>query len=95
MDFKYRDINGEVIDDMIFISYGKECYKYKENRLYKVADMNVYRSRMSICVVKNLPNASDYAYKHRDKLMVEKRKKEGEETQKKKQKKRKKGRGES
>ncbi|XP_021916945.1 kelch-like protein 10, partial [Zootermopsis nevadensis] len=34
MDFKYRDINGEVIDDMIFISYGKECYKYKENRLF-------------------------------------------------------------
>ncbi|KDR15234.1 hypothetical protein L798_11020 [Zootermopsis nevadensis] len=95
MDFKYRDIYAEVIDDMIFvfkgyIIFGGASYKYKENRWHEVRDMNVRRSDISTCVVKNLPNASDYTYKHRDQLMVEKRKTEGGETQKKKQEKRKK-----
>ncbi|KDR04312.1 hypothetical protein L798_04874 [Zootermopsis nevadensis] len=35
----------------------------------KMTNMNGRRSWMSICVIKNLPNARDYAYKHRDKSM--------------------------
>ncbi|KDR11518.1 hypothetical protein L798_14854 [Zootermopsis nevadensis] len=80
MDFKYEHINTEVIDDMIFVisryfSNCDACFKYKENRWCKMTNMDVSRSNMSTCVVKNLPNQSDYTFKHRDKLMEEKRKK--------------------
>jgi hypothetical protein len=41
----------------------------------QAADMNVCRYGISTCVIKDLPNAGDYTYKHRGKLMEEKRKK--------------------
>ncbi|XP_021941807.1 kelch-like protein 10 [Zootermopsis nevadensis] len=78
------ELNAEVIDDKIFVICDYYDPKYffhrvasfndKENRWDKAADMNVCRSGMSTCVIENLPNASDYAYKHREKLMVEKHK---------------------
>ncbi|KDR23167.1 hypothetical protein L798_15446 [Zootermopsis nevadensis] len=72
--------NAEVIDDRIFViseCYDKKvaCFDDKENQWNSLTNMNVHKLLMSTCVIKNLPNASDYAYKHRDKLMEEKRKK--------------------
>ncbi|KDR13496.1 Kelch-like protein 10 [Zootermopsis nevadensis] len=78
MSFNIRNFNAEVIDDTIFVIGGRcngktdlsvKCCKDKENRWYPVAKMNVHRNHLSTCVIKNLPNARDYAYKHRDKLM--------------------------
>ncbi|XP_021937484.1 kelch-like protein 10 [Zootermopsis nevadensis] len=79
----YSDyLNAEVFDDTIFVIsryFDKghsesrvACFDDKENRWYQAANMNVRRSFLSTCVIKNLPNARDYAYKHRDKLMEEK-----------------------
>lgn len=31
--------------------------------------MNIYRSALSACIVKDLPNARDYVYKHRERLL--------------------------
>ncbi|KDR19666.1 Kelch-like protein 10 [Zootermopsis nevadensis] len=85
MNFHSYKLNAEVIDDTIFVIGGYydeqhylsrfACFNDKGNRWYLDVDMNVYRSQMSTCVIENLPNASDYSYKHRDKLMEEKRKK--------------------
>ncbi|XP_021938645.1 kelch-like protein 10 [Zootermopsis nevadensis] len=85
MNFYSEELDAEVIDDTIFVISGKyieyhfvshvACFNDKENRWHKAADMNICRSGMSTCVIENLPNASDYAYKHRDKLMEEKCKK--------------------
>ncbi|KDR18560.1 Kelch-like protein 10 [Zootermopsis nevadensis] len=71
-----------VIDDMIFVigkcfevvnSFSFGCFDDVKNEWYQATESNVYRFGMSICVVKNLPNAKDYAYKHRDKLKEGKR----------------------
>ncbi|XP_021917838.1 kelch-like protein 10 [Zootermopsis nevadensis] len=83
MNFYSIFLRAEVMDDTIFViggfSIGKagfsvKRYNDKENRWYQVTNMNFWRSEMSTCVIENLPNARDYAYKHRDKLMEEKRK---------------------
>ncbi|KDR11972.1 Kelch-like protein 10 [Zootermopsis nevadensis] len=84
MNFYDHQLNAEVIDDKIFVIchyynlddnlHRVACFNDKENQWDKAADMNVCRSGMSTCVIENLPNASDYAYKHREKL-IEKRKK--------------------
>ncbi|XP_021933045.1 kelch-like protein 10 isoform X2 [Zootermopsis nevadensis] len=77
--------HAEVIDDTIFVmggnfdayahlSWNVSYFDNKENQWCKVTNMNVCRYALSICVIKNLPNASDYAYKHTDKLIEEKRK---------------------
>ncbi|KDR14028.1 kelch-like protein 10 [Zootermopsis nevadensis] len=83
MNFYDYDLNAEVIDDTIFVIGGHDkkdffhvaCFNGKENQWDKVTNMNVSRSGMSTCVIENLPNTSDYSYKHNDKLMEEKRKK--------------------
>ncbi|XP_021940178.1 kelch-like protein 10 [Zootermopsis nevadensis] len=85
MNFYSDYLNAEVFDDTIFVisrysdkgHFGSRvaCFNDKENRWYQAANMNVRRSFLSTCVIKNLPNARDYAYKHRDKLMEEKCKK--------------------
>ncbi|KDR07508.1 hypothetical protein L798_02824, partial [Zootermopsis nevadensis] len=84
MTFDLVNFNAEVIDDMIFVigsrcnwksNFIVKCYKYKGDKWYRAADMNFRRYNTSTCVIKNLPNASDYAYKHRPKLMEEKREK--------------------
>ncbi|XP_021934201.1 kelch-like protein 10 [Zootermopsis nevadensis] len=72
----------QVIDDAIFAIGGfssetsscqVERFDDRRNKWYEVADMNTYRTAMSACVVKGLPNAGDYIYKHRDRLLEEKR----------------------
>ncbi|XP_021913437.1 kelch-like protein 10 isoform X3 [Zootermopsis nevadensis] len=85
MNFYARGLNTEAIDDMIFVISGYyngtdfvshvACFHDKENRWYQLAEMNVCRNFLSTCVIKNLPNASDYAYKHREKMMEEQTKK--------------------
>ncbi|XP_021937601.1 kelch-like protein 10 [Zootermopsis nevadensis] len=84
MNFYADYCNAEVIDDTIFVIGGGckgeadfcvKCYNDKEDKWYLAADMNVCRYAPSTCVIKNLPNASDYAYKQKDKLMEERRKK--------------------
>ncbi|XP_021940447.1 kelch-like protein 10 isoform X2 [Zootermopsis nevadensis] len=75
MNFYAHELNAEVIDDTIFVIGAKNIDHHfashvaylnaKENRWYQLTNTNVYRSGMSTCVIKNLPNASDYAYKHR------------------------------
>ncbi|XP_021913800.1 kelch-like protein 10 [Zootermopsis nevadensis] len=97
MNYHSTCLKAEVIDDTLFIIDGflKKCIAYsddKENRWYQAKKYNVCRFGMSICVVKDLPNAKDYAYKHTDKLMEGKRKREGGETQGKKDQKRRKRR---
>ncbi|XP_021927989.1 kelch-like protein 10, partial [Zootermopsis nevadensis] len=72
-------IKVEVIDDKIFViggSYnqGSACVDDKEIRWYQAPEMKFDRYCPSTCVIKNLPNASDYTYKLRDKLMKKKRK---------------------
>ncbi|XP_021936463.1 kelch-like protein 10 [Zootermopsis nevadensis] len=75
--------NAEVIDDMIFVIggffdkdtiFGVESFNGNGDERYQAADMNFSRYDMSTCVIKNLSNARDYAYKHRNKLLEEKRK---------------------
>ncbi|KDQ71532.1 kelch-like protein 10 [Zootermopsis nevadensis] len=71
-------LKAEVIDKLIVIcDYfdGIKIYNEEENTWYQATESNVYRFGMSICVVNNLPNAKDYVYKHRDKLVKGKRKK--------------------
>ncbi|KDR15171.1 kelch-like protein 10 [Zootermopsis nevadensis] len=77
MNFYSTDLHAEVINDMIYVIgryyeshiFVVNCYNDKEDKWYKVTNMNVCRFFASTCVIKNLPNASDYAYKHRDNLM--------------------------
>lgn len=38
-------------------------------------EMNVFRSGLSACVIKVLPNVYDYIHKHRERLIEEKRQK--------------------
>ncbi|KDR16331.1 kelch-like protein 10 [Zootermopsis nevadensis] len=83
MNFNSYNLNAEVIDDTIFViggfcrgkaDFSVKRYNDKEDKWHQVTNMNISRLLMSTCVVKNLPNARDYSYKHRDKLMEEDRK---------------------
>ncbi|XP_021929987.1 kelch-like protein 10 isoform X2 [Zootermopsis nevadensis] len=59
---------AEVIDDTIFAVGGSidknichvECFDDRRNEWYGVSNMNVHRTALSACVVKDLPNAGDY-----------------------------------
>ncbi|XP_046575253.1 LOW QUALITY PROTEIN: kelch-like protein 10 [Haliotis rubra] len=66
----------EVIDDMIFsiggfngvtTIFNVECYDASTDEWYDATDMNLYRSALSACVVKGLPNVQDFIHKERDK----------------------------
>ncbi|XP_023217171.1 uncharacterized protein LOC111619637 [Centruroides sculpturatus] len=72
----------EVIDDMIFAIGGYngesiicqvECYSEATSQWYEATDMNIFRSALAACIIKNIPNTTDYIHKHRDKLLEEKR----------------------
>ncbi|KDR20175.1 Kelch-like protein 10 [Zootermopsis nevadensis] len=73
----------QVIDDIFAIGgfnsetsiCQMECFDHRRNEWYEVADMNTHRTELSACVVKGLPNAKDYIYKHRDMLLEEERQK--------------------
>lgn len=52
--------------------YGAEPINKIPSR-YEATDMNIYRSALSACVLSGLPNLREYIYKHRDRLMEEKR----------------------
>ncbi|KDR21753.1 kelch-like protein 10 [Zootermopsis nevadensis] len=76
-----KDFNAEVADDMIFVIgghdgefiFGVECFNDMEYERYWEGEMNVCRSWMSTCVIKDLPNVKDYIYKNRYRLLEEKR----------------------
>ncbi|XP_061180400.1 kelch-like protein 10 isoform X2 [Saccostrea echinata] len=64
----------ELLDDMIFAIggfngvttiYSVECYDSTTDEWYDAANMNLYRSALSACVVKELPNVEDYMDKER------------------------------
>ncbi|CAG5125052.1 unnamed protein product [Candidula unifasciata] len=64
----------EIIDDMLFAIGGfngvttifnVECYDSNADEWYDATDMNLYRSALSACVVKGLPNVRDYIYQNR------------------------------
>ncbi|XP_050419085.1 kelch-like protein 10 [Patella vulgata] len=59
----------EVIDDMVFAIGGfngvttifnVECYDSTSDEWYDATDMNLYRSALSACVVRGLPNVEQY-----------------------------------
>merc|ERR1712178_467711 len=65
----------EVIDDMVFAiggfngvttSYNVECYDPSADEWYDCTDMNIYRSALSACVVKGLPNVRDFIHQERE-----------------------------
>uniref|UniRef100_A0A2C9JWS5 BTB domain-containing protein n=1 Tax=Biomphalaria glabrata TaxID=6526 RepID=A0A2C9JWS5_BIOGL len=65
----------EVIDDMMFVIggfngettiYNVECYDSQSNEWYNATDMNLYKSALSACVVRDLPDVRDYVYKKAD-----------------------------
>ncbi|KDR22183.1 Kelch-like protein 10 [Zootermopsis nevadensis] len=67
-----RYFNVEMIDTHIVICdcYDvSEIYNEEERKWYQASKCNFCRYGMSICVVKDLPNAKDYAYKHTSKLI--------------------------
>ncbi|CAL1537583.1 unnamed protein product [Lymnaea stagnalis] len=62
----------EVIDDMLFVIggfngettiYNVECYDSQSNEWYNATDMNLYKSALSACVVRDLPDVRDFVYK--------------------------------
>ncbi|CAG5134203.1 unnamed protein product [Candidula unifasciata] len=62
----------EVIDEMLFVIggfngettiYNVECYDTQSNEWYNATDMNLYKSALSACVVRDLPDVRDYVYK--------------------------------
>ncbi|KAK7110160.1 kelch-like protein 10 isoform X2 [Littorina saxatilis] len=62
----------EIIDDMLFAIGGfngvttifnVECYDINADEWYDATDMSLYRSALSACVVRGLPNVHDYIYK--------------------------------
>ncbi|GFS25858.1 kelch-like protein 10 [Elysia marginata] len=62
----------EVIDDMLFVIggfngettiYNVECYDTQAGEWYNATDMNLYKSALSACVVRDLPDVRDYVYK--------------------------------
>ncbi|GFO21308.1 kelch-like protein 10 [Plakobranchus ocellatus] len=64
----------EIIDDMLFAIGGfngvttifnVECYDSTADEWYDATDMSLYRSALSACVVKGLPNVQDYIYQNR------------------------------
>ncbi|XP_059169558.1 kelch-like protein 10 isoform X2 [Physella acuta] len=64
----------EIIDDMLFAIGGfngvttifnVECYDSNADEWYDATDMSLYRSALSACVVKGLPNVQDYIYQNR------------------------------
>ncbi|KDR07577.1 Kelch-like protein 10 [Zootermopsis nevadensis] len=69
MDAYSSDLNAEVMNDKIFViggyyeanNFGVKYFNDKENRWNPVTNVNVRRTLMSTCVIKNLPNASDYS----------------------------------
>ncbi|GFN92473.1 kelch-like protein 10 [Plakobranchus ocellatus] len=65
----------EVIDDMLFVIggfngettiYNVECYDTQAGEWYNATDMNLYKSALSACVVRDLPDVRDYVYKKGD-----------------------------
>ncbi|PVD31130.1 hypothetical protein C0Q70_10408 [Pomacea canaliculata] len=61
----------EIIDDMLFAIGGfngvttifnVECYDINADEWYDATDMSLYRSALSACVVRGLPNIQDYIY---------------------------------
>ena len=72
----------EVLDDMIFAIggfngvttiYNVECFDPNTDEWYDCTDMNIYRSALSVCVVKGLPNVKDYIHKDRSKAEEKKK----------------------
>ncbi|ESN92201.1 hypothetical protein HELRODRAFT_194346 [Helobdella robusta] len=72
----------EVMDDMVYAIGGfngvttifqVECYEPTTDEWYDCTDMNLYRSALSACVVKGLPNVEDYIDKVRNQVMQERR----------------------
>ncbi|XP_041366387.1 kelch-like protein 10 [Gigantopelta aegis] len=66
----------EFMDDMIFAIGGfngvttifnVECYDGTSEEWYDATDMNLYRSALSACVVRGLPNVQDFIHKEREK----------------------------
>ncbi|RUS89374.1 hypothetical protein EGW08_002894 [Elysia chlorotica] len=62
----------EVIDDMLFVIggfngettiYNVECFDTQAGEWYNATDMNLYKSALSACVVRDLPDVRDYVYK--------------------------------
>lgn len=43
----------------------KKCFSYSMSR-YNATDMNLYKSALSACVVRDLPDVRDYVYKKAD-----------------------------
>ncbi|KDR10701.1 hypothetical protein L798_14380 [Zootermopsis nevadensis] len=71
MNFYSGYLNAEVIDDTIFAIGGQSdkgiaYFDAKDCQWHQMADMNFSKTYPSTCVIKNLPNASDYEYKHRE-----------------------------
>ncbi|KAJ8317347.1 hypothetical protein KUTeg_005251, partial [Tegillarca granosa] len=66
----------EVIDDMVFAIGGFNGVTTIFNVEYDATDMNLYRSALSACVVKGLPNIRDYINKDREKDDSKKKKNE-------------------
>lgn len=65
----------EVIDEMLFVIggfngettiYNVECYDIQSNEWYNATDMNLYKSALSACVVRDLPDVRDFVYKKSD-----------------------------
>lgn len=64
----------EIIDDMLFAIGGfngvttifnVECYDSSADEWYDATDMSLYRSALSACVVKGLPNVQEFIYQNR------------------------------
>ncbi|VVC26077.1 Kelch repeat type 1,Kelch-type beta propeller,BTB-kelch protein,BTB/Kelch-associated [Cinara cedri] len=67
----------EVLDDMIFVTGGfngittiasVECYNDRADEWFEAKNMQIFRSALSSCVVRNLPNVEYYMPEDRDKL---------------------------
>jgi len=77
----------EVIDDMVFAIggfngvttiYNVECYDPVNDEWYDCTDMNIYRSALSACVVRGLPNVRDYIHADRTGLSEERKRRQSE-----------------
>ncbi|UYV74625.1 KLHL10 [Cordylochernes scorpioides] len=72
----------QVVDDLVFAIGGYngdtivcqvECYDDRLEQWLDATDMSVFRSALAACVLRGLPNRQDFVYKHRDRLLEEKR----------------------
>ncbi|VVC35048.1 Kelch repeat type 1,Galactose oxidase, beta-propeller [Cinara cedri] len=70
----------EVLDDMIFVAGGfngvttiaqVECYNDRTDEWFEAKSMQIFRSALAACVIKNLPNVAYYMPSDRDKLSEE------------------------